>query len=221
MAKKKQSKVAKKKVPGKVTKKKKKVTKKRAAAGKDVTELKDLTKEPVSAVQWVDRKNLHPNDYNPNKVAPPELELLIISILEDGWTQPIVVLPDMTIVDGFHRYTVSGDKRLMARYAGFVPIVMIKADPVHRKMSTIRHNRARGVHGVLPMAEIVAGMLKDGVKPEEIQQRLQMEDEEVIRLADRSGMRVRGAKNAEGFGRSFGPPEPPSKKKAKKKRSKK
>lgn len=218
MAKKKQSKVAKKKAPGKVTEKK--TTEKRASA-KDVTELKDLTKEPVSTVQWVDRKNLRPNDYNPNRVAPPELELLIISILEDGWTQPIVVLPDMTIVDGFHRYTVSGDKRLMARYAGFVPIVMIKADPVHRKMSTIRHNRARGVHGVLPMAEIVAGMLKDGVKPEEIQQRLQMEEEEVIRLADRSGMRVRGAKNATGFGRSFGPPEPPSKKKAKKKRSKK
>lgn len=215
-------KTAKKKKQSKVAKKttKKKATKKRASA-KDVTELKDLAKEPVSSVQWVDRKNLHPNDYNPNKVAPPELELLIISILEDGWTQPIVVLPDMTIVDGFHRYTVSGDKRLMARYAGFVPIVMVKADPVHRKMSTIRHNRARGVHGVLPMAEIIAGMLKDGVKPEEIQRRLQMEDEEVIRLADRSGMRVRGAKNAEGFGRSFGPPEPPSKKKAKKKRSKK
>lgn len=161
----------------------------------------DLKGQPVSRVQWVHRDELKPNDYNPNRVAPPELELLILSILEDGFTQPIVALDDGTIVDGFHRYTVSGDKRLLERYEGFVPVVRVNVDPVHRKMSTIRHNRARGTHGVLPMAEIVRSMVHDGLERDEIQRRLGMEDEEVDRLLDRAGMPAQGT----GFGKSWKP----------------
>ena len=67
-------------------------------------------KQPIDKIQWIDRDKLKPNNYNPNMVAPPELKLLKISILEDGWTQPIVVTADMTIVDGFDRGTISGDK---------------------------------------------------------------------------------------------------------------
>ena len=63
-------------------------------------------KQPLDKITWIDRDKLKPNNYNPNKVAPPELKLLKISILEDGWTQPIVVNPDYTIVDGFHRWTL-------------------------------------------------------------------------------------------------------------------
>jgi ParB-like chromosome segregation protein Spo0J len=148
---------------------------------------KPIADQPVSAVTWRHRSELRPNDYNPNKVAPPELELLTLSIIEDGWTQPIVVLPDGTIVDGFHRYTVSADPRLMALFGGMVPVVTIAVDPVHRRMSTIRHNRARGTHGVLPMASIVRGMVDDGVDASEIQRRLGMEDEEVTRLLYRAG----------------------------------
>lgn len=192
------------------TKKKTASKKKAVSASKSkgsAAELVDLRNEPVSAVQWVDRKNLKPNNYNPNKVAPPELELLKISILEDGWTQPIVVLSDMTIVDGFHRYTVSDDKRLRAKYAGFVPIVVVKADPIHRQMSTIRHNRARGTHAVLSMADIVKGMVDAGVKKDDIQRRLGMEDEEVARLIDRAGMpkKVGKGKGKDGFGKAFVP----------------
>jgi len=164
--------------------------------------MKDINQEPVSHVRWVHRDQLKPNDYNPNKVAPPELELLVISILEDGWTQPIVVLDDFTIVDGFHRYTVSADKRMMERYGGMVPVVVVKADPVHRKMSTIRHNRARGTHGVIPMAKIIRGMIAEGVDPKEIERRLQMEDEEVARLVDRAGSPERVGK---GFGKAWVP----------------
>jgi ParB-like chromosome segregation protein Spo0J len=160
-------------------------------------------KQPVNRVQWVDRATLKPNHYNPNHVAPPELELLITSIIEDGWTQPIVILEDGTIVDGFHRYTVSGDKRLLAMTGGMVPVVVVDLDPTHRMMSTIRHNRARGEHGVLPMANIVRTMYEEGVPQDEIQKRLGMEDEEVERLLDRSGMTIRGS--ADGFGRAWVP----------------
>lgn len=146
--------------------------------------------QPVNKVTWVDRALLKPNNYNPNSVAPPEMKLLKISILEDGWTQPIVINPDYTIVDGFHRYTVSGSKELMALTNGLVPVVMITPkDEASQMMATVRHNRARGTHAVLSMAEIVHSMItKDKLSMQEICTRMQMEEEEVIRLASRMGV---------------------------------
>jgi ParB-like chromosome segregation protein Spo0J len=161
--------------------------------------------QPVSQVRWLPRGQLRANAYNPNAVAPAELELLKLSILEDGWTQPIVVLPDQTIVDGFHRWTVSADPRLRAMTDGLVPVVTIEADPLHRMMSTIRHNRARGTHAVLRMADIVRGMVEAGMDQAEVCRRLGMEDEELERLLDRAGMTVRGTNGAVTFGRAWTP----------------
>jgi ParB-like chromosome segregation protein Spo0J len=148
-----------------------------------------LAVQPLSAIEWVDRETLIPNDYNPNSVAPPELKLLQISILEDGWTQPIVINSDNTIVDGFHRWTVSGKKEIYALTDGLVPVVRLKpTDANQRKMATIRHNRARGTHGVLKMSDIVTDMVKEGITGEEIMARLMMEKEEVVRLLFRAGI---------------------------------
>ena len=61
---------------------------------------------PLSSLQWVERARLHANDYNPNKVSEENLRLLVQSILTNGWTLPIVCRPDLTIIDGFHRWTV-------------------------------------------------------------------------------------------------------------------
>jgi ParB-like chromosome segregation protein Spo0J len=144
---------------------------------------------PLENVRWIHRSKLSPNDYNPNSVAPPELTLLKTSILEDGWTQPIVANPDMTIVDGFHRWTVSGHKEIFALTDGFVPVVILEPkDREHQKMSTIRHNRARGRHGVLAMGRIVGSMLEEGLSIEEVMERLSMEREEVVRLT--AGLKV-------------------------------
>lgn len=166
--------------------------------------------QPINAVRWLKRTQLKPNHYNPNHVAKPELELLITSILEDGWTQPIVVLPEddngmHTIVDGFHRWTVSADPRLQELTGGLVPVVQVKLDPTHRMMSTIRHNRARGNHAVLKMAEIVRTIVNDGVPEKEIQQRLGMEREEVARLTNRAGMPAQIADKSTGFNRAWVP----------------
>jgi ParB-like chromosome segregation protein Spo0J len=145
--------------------------------------------QPINGVKWIHRDQLKPNNYNPNKVAPPEMKLLKISILEDGWTQPIVVNDDLTIVDGFHRWTVSGHKEILNLTDGYVPVVILKpANANQRKMATIRHNRARGTHGVLQMSEILAEMVKEGITGDEIMERLQMEKEEVVRLLNRIGI---------------------------------
>jgi ParB-like chromosome segregation protein Spo0J len=174
---------------------------------------KGIDNQPVSKVEWIHRSFLKPNHYNPNSVAPPEMELIKVSIMEDGWTQPIVVLPPdeqgyYTIVDGFHRYTVSGDTEVLQMTDNYVPCVTVNIDPVHQMMSTIRHNRARGTHAVLRMAEIIAKMVKDGLTMEEIMQRLGMEDEEVIRLTNRAGLPENIINKGQGFGRAFVPDIP-------------
>lgn len=149
----------------------------------------DMNKQPLDQITWLHRENLKPNNYNPNKVAPPELELLKISIIEDGWTQPIVINPDMTIVDGFHRWTVSGHKEIYKLTDGKVPVVMITPkDKSQQQMATIRHNRARGTHGVLEMSNIITDMVNEGLSGEEIMKRLKMEKEEVVRLLFRAGI---------------------------------
>jgi len=148
-----------------------------------------MKKQPLDKITWIDRDLLKPNNYNPNKVAPPELKLLKISILEDGWTQPIVINADYTIVDGFHRWTVSGHKEINELTDGKVPVVILNdTDENQKKMATIRHNRARGTHGVLEMSKIVTDMVEDGLTGEEIMSRLQMEKEEVVRLLFKAGI---------------------------------
>lgn len=146
-------------------------------------------KQPLDQIDWIKRDLLKPNNYNPNKVAPPELELLKISILEDGWTQPIVINQDLTIVDGFHRWTVSGHKEIYNLTDGLVPVVWITPkDKSQQQMATIRHNRARGTHGILEMSNIIKDMVEEGLKGEEIMKRLKMEKEEVVRLMLKHGI---------------------------------
>lgn len=148
-----------------------------------------MKNQPLNKIEWVHRDTLLPNNYNPNKVAPPELKLLKISILEDGWTQPIVINPDKTIVDGFHRWTVSGHKEIYELTDGLVPVVTVSPkDKAQQQMATIRHNRARGTHGVLEMSNIVKDMVEQGLSGEEIMKRLMMEKEEVVRLLARVGI---------------------------------
>lgn len=152
-----------------------------------------LSLQPIDNVEWVPRDNLTANSYNPNKMPKQEMELLKVSIMEDGWTQPIVARIDGEIVDGFHRWTTAADPEVAALTGGLVPVVRIKEiDPARQRMATIRHNRARGEHYVLSMADIVAELVKElGVEPDDLRKRLGMEKEEIIRMLDRGQMTKR------------------------------
>ena len=149
--------------------------------------------QPIGAVEWVPREAIEPNDYNPNKQAPPEHKLLKVSILADGWTQPIVVFDDgaggkPVIVDGEHRWRCSADPAIAAITGGLIPIVRVRADRSQRIMATIRHNRARGEHAVVSMAELIKELLEAGFDADELQAMLGMESEEVQRLAEKAGL---------------------------------
>lgn len=140
---------------------------------------------PLSTLEWVERERLHANDYNPNKVSKENLKLLTQSILTNGWTLPIVVRPDYTIIDGFHRWTVSGEEPLRTKLGGKVPVVKVahtdEADDIY---GTITHNRARGTHLLEPMKAIVKRLLAESKSVQEIGRQLGMRPEEVFRLSD-------------------------------------
>lgn len=141
--------------------------------------------KPVANVQIVDRTLLKPNDYNPNKVTEENLKLLMQSILTNGWTLPIVCRPDLTIIDGFHRWTVSGREPLLSKLEGKVPIVIVDhKDHDEDIYGTITHNRARGQHLLEPMKRIVKELIESGKSIPEICKQLGMRPEEVFRLSD-------------------------------------
>lgn len=140
---------------------------------------------PLGSLQWVDREKLHANDYNPNKVSEENLKLLIQSIETNGWTLPIVVRPDYTIIDGFHRWTVSGREPLKTKLGGKVPVVIVEHKDIAEDMyGTITHNRARGTHLLEPMKAIVKKLLDEGKAVKEISKQLGMRPEEIFRLSD-------------------------------------
>lgn len=140
---------------------------------------------PLSTLQWVDRNRLKANDYNPNKVSEDNLKLLIQSIETNGWTLPIVVRPDYTIIDGFHRWTVAGREPLKSKLGGKVPVVIVAHDDANDDIyGTITHNRARGQHLLEPMKAIVQRLIADGKTIPEIGKQLGMKPEEIFRLSD-------------------------------------
>lgn len=140
---------------------------------------------PLASLQWVERDRLRANDYNPNKVSEDNLQLLMQSIETNGWTLPIVVRPDFTIIDGFHRWTVAGREPLKTQLGGKVPVVIVEHDDASDDIyGTITHNRARGTHLLEPMKAIVKRLLDDGKTVDEISKQLGMKPEEVFRLSD-------------------------------------
>jgi hypothetical protein len=160
-----------------------------------IHEFSPFKNEPVDFVKWVKSETVVQNDYNPNKVAPPEMELLEVSIINDGYTQPIVTFPNadkIEVVDGFHRSRVGKESKLVnQRIKGFLPTVIIRkeqSDKNDRIASTIRHNRARGKHQIDAMSEIVIELKNRNWTNERIAKNLGMDAEEVLRLCQISGL---------------------------------
>lgn len=149
---------------------------------------------PVYNVRSVSINKIRANEYNPNKVAIPEMKLLTQSIREDGYTMPIVCFFNekediYEIVDGFHRYLVmKNNLDIYKRECGHLPVVVIDKPISHRMASTIRHNRARGSHSIDLMVNIVKNLNEAGVSDEWMLKNLGMEKDELLRLKQISGL---------------------------------
>lgn len=159
-------------------------------------EISPFSSEPTDCVVWVKNTSVKANDYNPNNVAPPEMELLRLSIANDGYTQPIVSMKidnnEREVVDGFHRHRVGKEcEDIQKRVHGYLPVVTIRQSQTgvnDRIASTIRHNRARGKHQVNAMSEIVVDLKRRNWSPEKISKELGMDADEVLRLTQISGI---------------------------------
>ena len=149
-----------------------------------------IKQHPVSSVQWIEADRVVANDYNPNSVAPPEMELLRLSIKEDGYTQPVVtwLREDgfYEVVDGFHRHKVGKEMGLT-----HLPVVVVNQDRIDkgdRIASTVRHNRARGKHAVTAMSDLVQDLVRRNWSDAKIAKNLGMDADEVLRLKQISGL---------------------------------
>lgn len=149
---------------------------------------------PVYGVIAVPIDKVKANDYNPNAVAPPEMELLETSIWEDGYTQPVVTVYDKDtdtyiVVDGFHRYlTLKNSKRIRDREKGMLPVVVLDKEIGDRMASTIRHNRARGTHNIELMSTIVSELVEMGKGDRWICKHIGMSPDELLRLKQITGV---------------------------------
>lgn len=159
-------------------------------------EISPFKTEPVDCVLWVKNETVFANDYNPNSVAPPEMELLRLSIANDGYTQPIVSMDNndgtREVIDGFHRNRVGKEcEDIQKRVHGYLPVVTIRESQKgqnDRVASTIRHNRARGKHKVESMSDIVVDLKRRNWSDEKICKELGMDRDEVLRLCQISGL---------------------------------
>lgn len=151
-------------------------------------------RSPVYNVLRVHVDKVQANDYNPNAVAPPEMELLETSIWEDGYTMPIVCYYDAEndkyiVVDGFHRYSIlKSSKRIFDREEGYLPVSVIEKELSDRMASTIRHNRARGSHNIELMSVIVSELVEMGKGDPWICKHIGMSRDELLRLKQITGL---------------------------------
>lgn len=157
---------------------------------------------PAQKAELLDLSMIKPNLYNPNTVFSPEMELLKVSILEDGFIFPIVVLDKSihiegltdnadflyyTVIDGAYRTKLcKTDEEIRNYMKGLIPAIIL--NPPNPIATTVRLNRAKGVHGVMPMANIIKMEKDRGSSVEYMMKTYGMEKEEVVRLATQGGI---------------------------------
>ena len=125
-------------------------------------------KEPVEDIKWFKASELKANHYNPNRVMNAEMNLIERSILKTGWIQPILINGNKTIIDGFHRWTLStASDQLKQKYNGMVPCAVLDVTDVEAMVITVRINRAKGTHLAFRMSEYVRELVEKHKVPME------------------------------------------------------
>lgn len=149
--------------------------------------------DPVFHVINKNVNELYPNNWNPNVVMNAELKLLEESILLYGWIHPVIVNVNGMIIDGYHRWFLNKTStKLLKKYDGMTPCVVLDIDDKEAIMMTVRMNRAKGVHAALKMRDIVQSLTDDyGASREELKKKMGMTDGEINLLYDGSLLKKR------------------------------
>jgi ParB-like chromosome segregation protein Spo0J len=148
---------------------------------------------PISRVEWLPADLLVPNDWNPNHVLSPELKLIKLSMMEQGWIQPILVNREgdgYEIIDGFHRSTLCKTDKDVAQLSvldghppGYVPAAILDLGVADRMMLTVRINRAKGTHQASLMHELVKTLIVEHeVPPAELAKKIGGTEHEIQTL---------------------------------------
>lgn len=165
---------------------------------------------PVDRILWRDVDELRSNEWNPNVVQPPERRLLETSLLENGWTQPIIVTPDGLIIDGENRVAIARTStKLRRRDHGRVPCTVLELSEAEAMLLTVRINRAKGTHVAIRMAELVKAVIdRGGMDPDEVARQLGASRNEVDLLYQDDVFKARDIPNRQ-YSRAWIPVEVP------------
>jgi len=157
------------------------VTEKVKKKGKRTVEKKNKSLATLN-VEYVGVNDVYPNEWNPNRQSDHDFELLLKSMTEDGFTQPVVCIRTedgrIKIVDGEHRWRA-------AHSLGFdeIPVVITPMTEEQAKIATLRHNRARGSEDIDLTAELLRDLEKMGAL-DWAQDSLMLDDAELNKLLE-------------------------------------
>lgn len=161
-----------------------------------IRELADLFQNslpPVCQLQLIAINQIEANHYNPNKMAPPENQLLKHSIEKNGLTMPVIVnrlkhQSRYVLVDGFHRYELLSAHPELQSLPGYLPALVLEL-PEEKCISTsVRHNIARGVHQVELTANLIMQLKQMGWSNQDVCRELGMDQDEVLRMQQVTGL---------------------------------
>lgn len=122
-------------------------------------------KHPIDSIRWIPVERLEANDYNPNVVYNQELKLLELSLLKQGWIQPVLACKEddkYVIIDGYHRWWLTKNKQQCREMTdGMVPCAVLELSIPERMLLTVRINRAKGSHIACKMHELISSVVNE------------------------------------------------------------
>ena len=149
---------------------------------------------PACHVEMIPLDEIEANQYNPNKMAPPESKLLKTSMDKNGITMPILVnrlktsLKKYVVIDGFHRYQLLLNHPELQVLKGYIPAVVLNLPEEKCMVASVRHNLARGSHQVELTADLIIQLKGMGWTNNKICYELGMDQDEVLRLQQVTGL---------------------------------
>jgi ParB-like chromosome segregation protein Spo0J len=159
-------------------------------------------------IETVNINSLRPARWATTHLLRPDERLLIQSMSDWGWLQPLVVrAEDRTIIDGNLRWVIAKEERpVSAKVGEDVPVVWVSCDEVDAMVLHVRLNRARGMQVATKLSSLLKWVAASGkYDARAIKNMLVMTGEEYEVLAVPQAQVHQGALLLKGLGPRRGP----------------